>query len=493
MTPIVSTIILASIISPADNGMWQMNDLAYDNPAVKQWMLPSTFNSIDIGYHKDTSSLAVDVPGYGTGSDFWNAEANSYMKYKSSTLWGAASYKNGHLRDVTWNETSDASLIYPYFTADSVGGDFSMEQYAFSGGYGDQTDKWAWGVSLGYTAGLYYRNVDPRPKNITGKLDIAVGGGIKIIDNRYFLGASFNWMKYKQSNDIDFKSQIGVEKIYHLTGLGTHYSRFDGTGTDVYYSGNRPCINLNFFPTSGSGLVATAELSQFNCNKILTDLNKLPLAHISHKALDAQLGWLSYGKTNDWAATATLNLYRRHGTENIFGDASSSIYPQIGELMMYADNSATINLSGLWQHRWTDKMILWIRPDIEYFHRTTAYREPVRYMTLNDFSAGVTASISSKLSAKWNAALVASYKAIMPFDAELVMPETDSDISSLTSAIDHSYNFASNDINKFSLEAKFSRTINARSEIILSAAWNRTSYCESVNRNDYDIRLALTF
>jgi hypothetical protein len=492
MSPI-APIILASIIAPSDNAMWQMNSQAYDNPAVKQWMLPMTHNSIDLSYHKDKSDETIDFPGEGTGTDYWQAEANSYMKYKTSTLWGGASYRNGKVRNVKWNETSDAALIYPYFTADSVGGNMSMEQYAFNGGYADQTDKWAWGGTIGYTAGLYYRNVDPRPRNVTGKLNIALGGGAKLWQGSYFAGASVNWMKYKQSNDIDFKSQTGVEKIYHLTGLGTHYSRFAGTGTDVYYTGNRLGATFNIFPVGGSGVVASANISRFKFDKILTDLNKLPMATANHKQLDVQVGWLQYGRVNDWAVTATLQAYRRHGLENIFGDASSSIYPQIGQLLMYADNSISAGLSGLWQRKWSDKMLLWIRPDVAYDHRTTAYRDPARFITINNATVGATAEFTSRLSQKWSAALSAGYHLTKPFDTAIDLSGTGENLEGLLSGINRSYTFASDNAERIMLEAKVSRAINRQTALILSIDWQHTSYCDNVRRNDIDVNLAITF
>jgi hypothetical protein len=492
MSPI-APLIFATIISPADNGMWQMNSLAYENPAVKQWMLPDSYNSIEVGYHKAKADEAVNVPEDGIGDNYWHADANAYMKYKSSTLWGAASYRNGHQRNIVWNETSDADIIYPYFTADSIGGDMSMERYHFSGGYADHTDKWAWGVTLGYTAGQYYRNVDPRPKNVTGKLDLSIGGGRLILNDSYFIGASVNWYKYKQSNDIDFKSQTGVEKIYHLTGLGTDYTRFAGTGMDVYYSGNCPGVSVNLFPTKGSGLVASASFNRLTLNKILNDLNKLPLTNINHKELNAQLGWLSYGAMNDWGVTATLKIYRRHGTENIFGDAASSIYPQIGSLFMYADNAVNLNLSGLWQHRWGDKMILWLRPEVGYAHRTTAYREPARYQTLNQVSPGITASLTSRLGKKWSGSLTAAYHSAIPFNSELYLSDTSTNSPSLINAIEQSYTFASEKAQNFQAELRVARSISEKYGLSLAIEWDITAYCNSVNRNNIDLNVAFTF
>lgn len=35
--------------------------------------------------------------------------------------------------------------------------------------------------------------------------------------------------KYKQNGDITYYNELGVSKTFHLSGLGTSYTRFDGT------------------------------------------------------------------------------------------------------------------------------------------------------------------------------------------------------------------------------------------------------------------------
>ena len=75
------------------------------------------------------SSILKDIP-------LFSAKTTSFFPYDSTrTLWGNASYKNQELRKVRWNESVDSDLLYPYFTADAVGGDLHSEQYAFMGGF----------------------------------------------------------------------------------------------------------------------------------------------------------------------------------------------------------------------------------------------------------------------------------------------------------------------------------------------------------------------
>ena len=374
MSLILPLILGAAALNPADSAMWQLSAPAYENPAVKQWAMKRSASDIGGGYLNERQNRALD-PQLGSGNREWSFAADTYLKYKTSTLWGDASYHNGKQFDVKYNETSDPDLVYPYLTADTVGGDLNYEKYIFGGGYADHSGKWAWGAAIHYQAGLYYRAVDPRPRNVTGMLDVSVGGAYKVIADYYF-GISVNYRKYKQTNEIEFKNQMGDEKIYHLTGLGTDYRRFAGLGDDSYYNGHRWGLTANIFPSSGSGLTATANLSRFTFSKILTELNKLPLADCHHNELTAQIGWLQPGRSNDWAATVDARLYRRHGYENRFGDPSSNIYPQTGSDWMYADNAQQLKATVLWQYHTPKGFLAWIKPSFSYFHRCESYAKP---------------------------------------------------------------------------------------------------------------------
>ncbi|MDE6050125.1 MAG: hypothetical protein K2G08_00410, partial [Paramuribaculum sp.] len=170
-----STSAVIGRLNCAQSQMWQMTPQAFVNPAMKQWMLPVSVSAIEASYDRSRLNQSVYIQ-QGEGSDAWKAGAESYMKYRTSTLWGAASYSGGHEFNPVWNESSDLGLIYPYVVADSIGGNIKSETYSLGGGYADHTDRWAWGATISYVAGLHYRNVDPRPRNVTGRLDISAGG-----------------------------------------------------------------------------------------------------------------------------------------------------------------------------------------------------------------------------------------------------------------------------------------------------------------------------
>lgn len=365
------SITIVSRLMEAANPMLRVPSLAYDNPVLMSKAADVSLSAIGA---TATDTHRSGDPQQGTGAGRWQLGAATYMHTAGLTLWGDASYSAGRTRDVVWNETADIDLIYPYITADSMGGDINSEYYSLGGGCSRIGSAWGWGVSAHYTAAQHYRAVDPRPRNITGLLDLSLGGSHKAWHG-YTAAASLSLRRYTQSSDIDFKSETGVEKIYHLTGLGNHYARFAGLGLSAHYSGYRYGASVNLYPDTRRGLSVSVSASRFTFTKVLDDLNKLPLADVWHNELQAQVAWLAPSEHTDWAVIGLVKAYRRHGAENIFGDASSNIYPQIGSLEMYADNSRDVSVTALVAHH-TRRYRVWARAGGGYRHRREVYAMP---------------------------------------------------------------------------------------------------------------------
>ncbi len=391
----------------------------YQSPAMRQFRLPFTFGTAGAGWKGDYLSSPVD-PQAGSGEQYGFFNADAEVKYSTSTLWGGATYTNGIIRDVLYNETSDLDLIYPYVTADEVGGDIRAERYAFSGGYADCRGRLAWGASLSYVAGLYYRNVDPRPRNTTGRLDISAGIAMRVFHD-YFIGVAGAYRKYRQTCDLEFMSELGDAKVYHLTGLGNHYERFTGTGYSNYYNGDRFSGRISIVPASRRGLTIDAEVSRFTFDHILKDLNRLPMASVWHNEMDLHASWRGVSGTIAYGIKGEGRFYRRHGTENIFGDAVTGTYPQIGSLEMYADNLKQASAALFFEH--SSQSIIWsIEPAWRYTHRSQIYAMPAMQAKDINGQAGVTASISTLRFSGWYAGLSANYSAtyeatVMPVHA----------------------------------------------------------------------------
>ena len=331
--------------------------------------------------------------GHAQSEGYFRARA--YMKYKSSTLHGFASYENGKIYGLGWNETSDLRMVYPYVTADAIGGDMKMERYNFGGGYADHRNRWDWGVRLSYLAGLYYRNVDPRPKNITGLFDIEAAAGYEILEG-YHLGLSAAYERYTQSNDIKFVSEMGESKIYHLTGMGTHYVRFAGNGKSSHYQGNAFRGKISINPGLNDGFIISALYRHYAFKKIFDDLNRLPLARASEDAFRVEIGWRSRGDAEGLSSNApqstiamkvVTGMSKRTGFENIFGDAASSIYPLIGTQEKFHATMREAGASVMWQLADGPSRSIAVEAEVSGNRLHRNYIDPVRIHTINAVDA----------------------------------------------------------------------------------------------------------
>lgn len=481
---------IAQRIAMHDDMLRDISGAVYSNPSLRQWQQDYSYSDLSAGYLYDCGDKAVDVQR-GKGVNLYGLNADSHIKHGSSTLWGSAAYTNGQQRDIRWNESADPDIVYPYFVADSVGGDMHVERYAFAGGYADHTDRWAWGVTLSYNAGLYYRNVDPRPRNTTGRLDIAVGGAMRVATSDYRVGLSAKFSKYKQSGDIEFVNELSDNSIWHLTGLGTHYERFAGNGYSHYYNGQCWGASIGLLSESRRGAVATVTAEYFTFDHILTSLNKLPLQSVADYRVSAVAGWLQPGISHDIAATAEIAYDRRTGTENIFGDPAGNIYPQIGALDLYRHTLTEARLNMLWQWRPASGTLLSVNPSVEWYRSEHRYLDPGRTMLLSGITPALTIKASRSFGAMWHMAMTAHVAHTLPVDNDSYLPFNGSIPAGMQAVDIDLYDILSQRSTDAGIGINATRALSHRYAIGIAASYSH--HCYSTGRDTDRVDVALSF
>ncbi|MDE7393634.1 MAG: hypothetical protein K2M80_04075 [Muribaculaceae bacterium] len=482
---------VAEAIAEEQTGLWQLADRAFENPAIIAWKSNLSLTKAGADFNGTATDNAVD-PRSGSGGREWGLFASTYTKYRSSTLTGRGEYSSGITRDVRWNETADPGLLYPYLLADSAGGDLRTENYRFSGGYADQRGRWVWGGRLGYRATLQHRAVDPRPRNVVGQLDISAAGGFNFVKD-YYAVAGLSLMKYKQTNEVEFLSETGVDKIFHLTGLGNHYSRFDGVGLSTYYSGFSAGVDLNIYPASGQGFFASTQFKRFNFTNVLTDLNKLPLTGVNHRQFTAQTGWMFERGALNGGVAGDIDIYRRHGHENYFGDATSGIYPLSGSNEMYADNRVNAGLTARMGLKTAPLKRIFAQVDINWQHQSIVYLLPYSFMDLNSVEPSLKVAGVSNIGKSWifNGTCSASF--IIPYDCTAEFSnDADTELGGLLDAERGTFELNSRSGSKIRLEIGVARALG-KYALRLSGEWQLTTVKGVSNRNDYAVSLALNF
>lgn len=483
----------SSILARMDKNYCEMREFigaTWQNPALKYFSRDIPFSTLSIGYDRRSDSESV-YPKLGYGSYACRFNAESFITAgDNSAVWGNAGYATGKTLGIQWCETSDPQLLYPYFTADETGGDMSDEYYSFAGGYARSGKKFTWGATLGYAAAHHFRNVDPRPRNITGELTLSAGISHSLTAN-YMAGVSLEWMKYKQSNEIKFVSETHDLPLYQLSGLGTNYNRFAGSSKAADFSGNRLGATLNLFPRQ-SGWLINLSLYRFTFGKTLRDLNKLPLVSVWHNSLSAEAGYKFITDNRSFAVTADFDAGRRHGTENIFGDAASGSYPRIGSLEMYADNRYGCKLRGFASLR-HNRLTYSLTVSGGYSHRKEFYAEPVRCSVIEGIEAEAHMRIRSFLGKRWYGIADASCSFFSPTASELSLTPVSSVPESLTHSLEQAFHCQSvtRCATGFSLTA--ARSISEKYALGITLAGSLANYSGAAHSHSYNLNINFYF
>ncbi len=372
---------------------WMLSVL-HINPATHATAYALDYSQAGAGFRMQRNDEAQRL-ALGEGNTFGFFAAESFRRLSErSSVWGKAGYRRGSLRNVVWNSSADYELIYPYVTADSVGGNLTSEEYTFSGGYGHQNHKWRWALEADIRASHEYRDIDPRPRNISTMLEFR--GGATLRTGKYEAGLSLAAKIYKQRGDVDYYNPQGIKAEYHLSGLGAHYARFSGSDAGSLYRGGGCTLAATFSPHAGEdGLFAVASYEYLSIEKILIAFNNLPLQTVAPHDMQATLGWTSIRNRMKWGGNAHLQYTYRPGTESIVGEKISNIYAVVGELKMYEGSTLRTRIEGFLNK--TDDRLEWsVSPWTLYEKMTEDYLYPVQNRESEQFSGGANASLTIK-------------------------------------------------------------------------------------------------
>lgn len=362
--------------------------LAFINPAAKFLKQRESFTQLSLNYDLAYSdSPRIMQLGKGGNKFGFDAETFTVLDEKSA-VWGKAYYKNGSNKDVVWNETSDFLLLYPYVMGDERGGKLDYEEYFLDGGYTARHGRFVYGGSLSYRARSEYRTRDPRPKNVVADLMARIGFGMRFGKN--IVSVAANAGKYKQTNELSFFNELGASKEYHLTGLGTDFARFSGANNNVFYKGTNFGGSLEFLPDSRKGISASVKYNHFFFEKILSDLNRLPLNKLHENAVDAEVAFTA----KSYGLKLNAGYKARRGNNNMFGDAAGNIYPQIGSLRMFESDIMSAKLSGYYSHGFSSNVALSVMPFAGISSVSMQHELSGNNVDINRFTGGADITLS---------------------------------------------------------------------------------------------------
>ena len=356
-------------------GLWQIHSDIYAGPVAT-------------GLRPDGSITSVltqaDFSQGKTSWQGWRMEhsrsmaacATTRTRTRGGIATAVAEYRNTVVGSLTGSETLEAPLLYPYLTSDSVGGPLNAETYRFAGSVSDTFGKLSVGIGGSYRAALEYRQTDPRPRNITGDLDIDAEA-VYALTPTVGVGLDIRAGRYRHSSQISFVNPLGGAVIQHLTGPETHYVRFAGSGLSSLYSGQSYGASLSVVPLSHSiGWTAGVSCDYSSTTKQLVDLNRLPLSRIALTRHSASVGWTGQQASWLFMPYAQCRHERTRGYENIFGDATAGVYPLLSSIEMYGSSiwRSCAGLASEWTPKQGSRVLFDCRMGQSNFHEM--YRKP---------------------------------------------------------------------------------------------------------------------
>lgn len=368
----------------------------YANAALNYYRHSFSFSTLSVSGDWNDYSRAVAAE-QGEGWKGFRISAESYVRMSGhSRIWGNARYRNGVRKNVQWNESADYNLLYPYVAADTIGGDLKSETYFFEGGYAAAWKRWTFGGGFSYRALQEYREIDPRPYNRVADLQGNIGASLRLA-NRYAIGLSAEAHKYKQSGELAYYNELGVSKTFHLTGLGSSYTRFDGTNTSVRYQGHAYGTGIHLLSTDKKGgwNASVNYLSSFY-EKRLPAMNELTLNELDEDRLQGEMAWTRLRRRSRLGIKAQACYSNRQGTEVIYGDAVNHVYPQIATARQFGSKAFDGSLSALYEQEPTDNRRWSVHPSVGYRRTEESYNAPSKRMEYSLLNARLILSSTRK-------------------------------------------------------------------------------------------------
>ncbi|MDO4782450.1 MAG: hypothetical protein Q4A09_04440 [Capnocytophaga felis] len=318
----------------------------FQNPSLMADFGKYKFSTINLRYQNNQKdAYRIQQP---KGENFFEVEAQSFFPLKNhQVVWGKAIYNNKNQKNVRWNESIDYELIYPYVTADEIGGNLNEEAYSFLGGFAKEFERCNLGMELDYRAKLSSRSKDPRPKNISSDLNLKLGGfsrNIFGIDFGFYLG----FQKYTQSNDIKFFSELGSPPVYHLNGMGYYNNLLKGTKLHSFYEGYGYRFGGEFTNSLKRNIWLTFDFNQLNVEKITIEGNGTEAMRLTNRDLNINLVKLFNNHKNTYGIKLNYLRNEKKGLEPILsGRGNNNNIEVISRNENYRLENDFFELSGL--------------------------------------------------------------------------------------------------------------------------------------------------
>ncbi|WP_432709841.1 DUF6850 family outer membrane beta-barrel protein [Pedobacter sp.] len=363
-----------------------ISDEVYSNPALRPYQRNLGFSLLSATYADENQDLYLQQKG--SGEKGYSINSETYIKQRPDlTLWGKAYYKNNKIKAVKFNESSDFDMIYPYVMADTVGGDMNSETYFFEGGLAKKAGAYILGLDAGYRGVQAFRDVDPRPLNISSEINLNLSIS-RQINSDYALAFDLKGQKYTQKNELEFVSELGSPLIYHDAGLGVYNMLLAGERDKAYYNGKNYAAEFSLAPVTQKGLFAQIGYQKFMLDKVLYGI-AYPISAIDEYTYRASFGYLNKNKDQQFIIRMEASTATRNGTEAKFNnkDVETSVQ-KISEDIRFVNDNLTLKLHTVYG-KTTGNFDWFIGADGRFLTNNQQYVDPTRYLDYSYLQIGL--------------------------------------------------------------------------------------------------------
>lgn len=450
--------------------------------ALRYYSQEPSLSALTVGF-TSSPSAADRLPQLGNGGRAWEVEATAFHRIgEADCVWGEAGYTNGRRYDVRWNETSDFLLVYPYVMADGRGGNLNYEQYTLHGGYARAWHRLLYGFALGYRALSEYRQRDPRPNNTVADLEGSLSVGY--FWHTYAAALAVEASKYKQTNDLVYFNDLGAQMEYHLTGIGNDFARFSGNNNSTFFKGHRIGARIGMTPRTALGLTASARYEHLHIDKVMSNLNRLVLNEIGEDTWTGEASW----QQRRWGASVRGTYADRRGTDNLYGDAVSNIYPKIGSLDNYESQRYEVMLTGYYEMPLNEHLQVGARPSTGMSGFESTHASSGNRLDTHQWHYGLTA-YGDWHNRKDRVVLNAAINGRQETDGRLTLNEMSS--PELGEALNGIHTYLHKGETRLGLGLEYDHAINATWGITLRGGWEHATYGEGCHANNYKVGVGI--
>ncbi len=451
-----------------DHNEKQFFKSVFENPALMPVFGKHKFSKIKATYSKlKDEAYLIQKPDQEENVQL---SASSFFPTDSvTTLWSKASYQNLKQRNVVLNESIDYNLLYPYLTADTVGGDLNNEKYYFSGGYAKTLGKVNLGAFLSYKATLASRSRDPRVRNVSSDLELKGGVAFNDFIGSY-VGFYANYQKYSQSNSLRFFSIISNPVVYHLNGLGYFNSLLRGARLDAFYEGNGYGAGFQFSPTKNQDIWFTVDFKQLEIGKFIREELSAQSSILTNRNLDIHLLKLfKRQKSSTLGVKISYRSSEKVGVESILSARSGIGLQILAQNENYLLENNIYELSGLYLREKTNSLLS-VTPYVNYQQYNEDYLLVRSFQYFDYLSFGIDSHYLNKVNNKiiFSCFLNLKYKSVLEVSSLL---RNDSEVS-LSNMVASNFNILSSDFSQADINLKIDYKVKDDLNLFFSLGTN---------------------